>query len=159
MPPPPFWIFLQKQSLLAKIGIKWVQNLSQNARGGEWSLKNEKSRQILPKSQNLAQPTNGSCSLRFCVCRSYICFSIKSLKFSVSVSDFKMSVSASRRVSDLPFTTPNAGNGHFRDSNFQKFLVGMPRKLTPSALVGAPPLLLKILDPPLQPPRNLHFWC
>ena len=30
------------------------------SRGGEWSSeKNEKSRQILPKSQNLAQPTNG----------------------------------------------------------------------------------------------------
>ena len=35
-----------------------------------------------------------------------ICFSIKSLKFSVSVSDFKMPVSASQRVSDLPFATP-----------------------------------------------------
>ena len=42
-------------------------------------LKNEKSRQILSKSRNLAQPTNGSRSLRFCVCRSHICFSIKSL--------------------------------------------------------------------------------
>ena len=58
-------------------------------------LKNEKSRQILPKSQNLAQLTNGSRSLRFCVCRSHICFSIKSLNFSVLVSDFKMPVSAS----------------------------------------------------------------
>ena len=28
-------------------------------------LKNEKSRQILPKSWNLAQPTNGSWSVRF----------------------------------------------------------------------------------------------
>ena len=35
-----------------------------------------------------------------------ICFSIKSLNFSVSVLDFKMPVSASQRVSDLPFTTP-----------------------------------------------------
>ena len=51
-------------------------------------LKNEKSRQILPKSRNLA-------SLRFCVCRSHICFSIKSINFSVSVWDFKMPVSAS----------------------------------------------------------------
>ena len=69
-------------------------------------LKNEKSRQILLKSRNLAQPTIGSRILRFCVCRSHICFSIKSLNFSVSVSDFKMPVSASRRVSDLPFATP-----------------------------------------------------
>ena len=69
-------------------------------------LKNEKSRQILPKSRNLAQPTIGSRILRFCVCRPHICFSIKSLNFSVSVSDFKMPVSASRRVSDLPFATP-----------------------------------------------------
>ena len=58
-------------------------------------LKNEKSWQILPKSRNLAQPTNGSQSFRFCVCWSHICFSIKSLNFSVSVSDFKMPVSAS----------------------------------------------------------------
>ena len=35
-------------------------------------LKNEKSRQILSKSRNLAQPTNGSRSLRFCVCRSRV---------------------------------------------------------------------------------------
>ena len=54
--------------------------------------KNE-SRQILPKSRNLAQPANGSRSLRFCVCRSHICFSIKSLNFSVSISDFKVPVS------------------------------------------------------------------
>ena len=58
-------------------------------------MKNEKSRQILPKSRNLAQPSNGSRSFRFCVSRSHICFSIKSLKFSVSVSDFKIPVSAS----------------------------------------------------------------
>ena len=58
-------------------------------------LKNEKSRQILPKSRNLAQPTNGSQSLRFCVCRSHICFSIKSLHFFVSGLDFKMPVSVS----------------------------------------------------------------
>ena len=38
--------------------------------------KNEKSRPMLPKSRNLAQPTNGSRSLRFCVCLSHICFSI-----------------------------------------------------------------------------------
>ena len=38
-------------------------------------------RQILPKSRNLAQPTNGSRSLRFCVCWSHICFFIKSLTF------------------------------------------------------------------------------
>ena len=50
-------------------------------------LQNEKSQQILPKSRNLAQPSNGSRSLRFCACRSHICFSIKSLNFSVSVSD------------------------------------------------------------------------
>ena len=54
--------------------------------------KNE-SRQILSKSQNLAEPTNGSRSLRFCVCRSQICFSITSLHFFVSGSD-------------LPFATP-----------------------------------------------------
>ena len=68
-------------------------------------LKNEKSRQILPKSQNLTEPTNGSWSLRFCVCESHICFSIKS-HFSISGLDFKMPVSASRLVSDLPFATP-----------------------------------------------------
>ena len=69
-------------------------------------LKNEKSRQILPKSRNLAQPSNGSRSLRFCVCRSHICFSIKSLNFPASVSDFKMPVSVSQRVLNLPFITP-----------------------------------------------------
>ena len=37
-----------------------------------------------------------------------ICFSIKSLNFSVSVSDFKVPVSASQQVSDLPFATPKA---------------------------------------------------
>ena len=58
-------------------------------------LKNEKSRQILPKSRSITQPSNGSRSLRFCVCWSHIYFSIKSLSFSVSVSDFKMPVSAS----------------------------------------------------------------
>ena len=46
-----------------------------------------------------------------------------------------------KRVQNL---SQNAGNVHFRDSNFQHFLgVGMPpdppRKLTPSALVGVPP--------------------
>ena len=35
-------------------------------------LKNEKFRQILPKSRNLTQPTNGSQSLRFCVCQSQL---------------------------------------------------------------------------------------
>ena len=59
-------------------------------------LKNEKSRQILPQSQNLAQPTNGSRNLRFCVCQSHICFSIKSLHFFVLDLDFKMPVLASR---------------------------------------------------------------
>ena len=72
-------------------------------------LKNEKSQQILPKSRSLAQPSNGSQSLRFCVCWSHICFSIKSLNFSVLVSDFKMPVLASRRVSDLPFASPQIG--------------------------------------------------
>ena len=66
-------------------------------RGGEWSSENEKSRQILPKSRNLAQATHGSRSLRFCVCRSHICFSIKLLHFFDSGSDFKMPVSASLR--------------------------------------------------------------
>ena len=61
-------------------------------RGGEWSSENEKSRQILPKSRNLAQATHGSRSLRFCVCRSHICFSIKLLHFFDSGSDFKMPV-------------------------------------------------------------------
>ena len=69
-------------------------------------LKNDKSRQILPKSRNLAQPTNGSRSLRFCVCWSHICYYIKSQHFYASASNFKMLVSASRRVSDLPFSTP-----------------------------------------------------
>ena len=51
--------------------------------------------------------TNGSRSLRFCVCRSHICLTaIDSLHFFVSGSDFKKPVSASRRVSDLPFATP-----------------------------------------------------
>ena len=63
------------------------------------------SQQILPKSWNLAQHSNGSQSLSFCVCQSHICFSIKSLNFSVLVSDFKMPVSASQRVLDLPFAT------------------------------------------------------
>ena len=58
-------------------------------------LKNEKSRQILLKSRNLAQPTNGSRNIRFCVYRSHICFSIKSLHFFISDSDFKMPISAS----------------------------------------------------------------
>ena len=69
-------------------------------------LKNKKSLQILPKSWNLAQPTNGSQSLRFCFCRSHICFSIKSQHFSVLASDFKIPVSVSWWVSDLPFSTP-----------------------------------------------------
>ena len=56
-------------------------------------LKNEKSQQFLPKSRNLAQPTNGSRSLKFCICRSHICFSIKSINFSISVSDLQMPVS------------------------------------------------------------------
>ena len=68
-------------------------------------LKNEKFQQILPKSWKITQLTNGSRSLRFCVCRSNICFSIKSLHFFVLGWDFKMPVSASRRVSDLPFAT------------------------------------------------------
>ena len=58
-------------------------------------LKIKKSQHTLPKARNLAEPTNGSRSLRFCVCWSHICFSIKSLNFSVSVSDFKVPVSAS----------------------------------------------------------------
>ena len=70
-------------------------------------LKNEKSRQILPKSRNLTQPTNGSWSLRFCVCQSHIFFSIKSLHFFVSDLDFMTPVSVSRQVSDLPFATPS----------------------------------------------------
>ena len=89
-------------------------------------LKNEKSRQILPKSRNLTQPTYGSWSLRFCVCRSHICFSIKSLNLSISVSDFKMLVSASQQISDLLFATPYSvsqadcgghGSGHYTKTN------------------------------------------
>ena len=72
-------------------------------------LKNKKSWQILPKSRNLAQPTNGSRSFRFCICQSHICFSIKLLNFSVSVSYLKMPVSASRQVLDLPSATPSRG--------------------------------------------------
>ena len=41
-------------------------------------LKNEKSRQILPKSRNLAQPTNGSRSLTFRICRSHILYAFLS---------------------------------------------------------------------------------
>ena len=67
----------------------------------------KKSQQILSNSQNLLEFTNGSWSLRFCVCRSHTCFSVKSLHFFVSGSDFKMPVSASRRVLDLPFATPH----------------------------------------------------
>ena len=48
----------------------------------------------------------------------------------------------------------NAGNGHFRDSNVQKFLgvhaQNPPRKLAPSVLIGAPLPFLKHLDLPLQ---------
>ena len=84
-------------------------------------LKNKKSLQILLKSWNLAEPSNGSQSLKFCVCWSHICFSIKSLNFSISVSDFKVPVSASQQVSDLPFATPQ-GN------------VGVNEKLTALAL-------------------------
>ena len=75
-------------------------------KGGEWSSENE-SRQILPKSRNFAQLTNGSRSLRFCVCRSHISFSIKSLNFFVSGLDFRMPDLASQRVSDLPFASPH----------------------------------------------------
>ena len=38
---------------------------------------------------------NGSRSLRFCICRTHSCFSIKSLHFLVSGSDFKTQVSVS----------------------------------------------------------------
>ena len=79
----------------------WRENVA------SYQNKQKESRQILPKSRSLAQPTNGSRSLRFYVCRSHFRFSIKSLHFFVSVSDFKMPVSASRRVTDSPFTTPN----------------------------------------------------
>ena len=79
-------------------------------RGGEWSSKNWESRQILPKSRNLAELSNGSRILRFCVCRSHICFPIKSLHFFISGSDFKMPVSASRRVSDFTIRHPNCTN-------------------------------------------------
>ena len=68
---------------------------SSSKRGGEWSFEKWEVSQILPKSWSLAQPSNGSQSLRYYVCWSHICFSIKSLNFSVSVSDFKMPVSAS----------------------------------------------------------------
>ena len=77
-----------------------------SGRGGEWSSEKWEVSANSTQSQNLTQPANGSRSLRFCICRSHICFSIKSLNFSVSVSDFKMPVSASRPVTDLPFATP-----------------------------------------------------
>ena len=42
----------------------------------------------------------------------------------------------------MKFVSKNAGNGHFRDSNFKKFLgehaPKPPRKLAPSTLVDAP---------------------
>ena len=41
-----------------------------------------------------------------------------------------------KRVRNL---SQNAGNGHFRDSNFQNFLGDPPKKLAPSVLVGSPP--------------------
>ena len=95
-------ILLLEEKVELRIGLRYVIGVVNGP------MKNEKSRQILSKSRNLAQPSNGSRSLRFCICQSYICFSIKSLNFSVSVLDFKMSVSASRRVSNfsLPFATP-----------------------------------------------------
>ena len=69
-------------------------------------LKSVESRQVLPKSGNLAKPTNGSRSLRFCICRSHICFSIKSLHFFILGLDFKMPVSASQQVSDFTIRHP-----------------------------------------------------
>ena len=53
-------------------------------------LKIEKSCQILPKSWNLTQPSNSPGVSDFVSVG--ICFSIKSLNFSVPVSDFKMPV-------------------------------------------------------------------
>ena len=58
------------------------------------------------------------------------------------------------RVQNL---TQNAGNGHFRDSDFQKFLgehalpdpANHSRNPVPSALVVYPSPHLKPLDPPL----------
>ena len=53
----------------------------------------------------------------------------------------------------------NAGNGHFRDSNFQNFMgehaPDPPRKLTPSAPFCAPSLL-EILDSPPAPGLDLY---
>ena len=52
-----------------------------------------------------------------------------------------------KRVRNL---SQNAGNGHFRDAHFQKFLgehaPRPPRKFAPSARVVPPPPL-KVLDP------------
>ena len=47
-----------------------LENFYSTSRVVNGPLKNEKSQQILLKSRNLAQPTNGSQSLRFCVCQS-----------------------------------------------------------------------------------------
>ena len=99
-------VFMTSVSLVEYPHFPWISLLGVV----NGPLKNEKSWQNLPKSRNFAQPTNGSRSLRFCVCRSHTCFSIKSLNFFVSVSDFRMPVWASRRVSDLPFATPFTAN-------------------------------------------------
>ena len=65
----------------------------------------------------------------------------------------KRSLLARISIKQVRNLSQNAGNSHFRDSNFQTFLEGMPpnipTNLAPSALVGASPLL-KILDPPLN---------
>ena len=83
-------------------------------------LKIGKSRQILPKSRNLAKLSNGSRSLRFCAIGHIYAF--LSSHFSASVSDFKMPVSASRRVSGLAFATPKY-RYILNDYNFLCFLL------------------------------------
>ena len=69
-------------------------------------LKNEKSWQILFKSRNLTQPTNGSQSLRFCVSLTHLLF-YQVATLSILGSDFKMLVLTSWRILDLSFATPN----------------------------------------------------
>ena len=96
-------------TLSKSVGPTKLDNVGREERVVNGPLKNRSlgKFEFCPSLGISAQPTSGSRNLRFCVCRSHICFSIKSLvTLFVSGSDFKMPVSASWRVSDLPFATP-----------------------------------------------------
>ena len=63
--------------------------------------------------------------VRFCVCWSHIYFSIKSLNFSVSVSDFKMPVSASLGFTiHHPFFSDRDSNLIFTSNNHYHEILG-----------------------------------